>query len=105
MNRKDKTMIELKAKVENINDKSGEAEVSVSCHLSGTGEMLVHEATTTIRSLLGHMKETSELLHLMVIQSIASDPTILFGEDPREDALKAEFASMNSKNIIKKGVN
>lgn len=98
-------MIEIKANVESIDEQNNEAEVAVSCHLESRGDTLIHEATTVIRSLTSHLKETDELLHLMLMNQIANDPTILFGEDTREDRFKAEMANMSSKSILKGGLN
>lgn len=102
-------MIELKTNIESINTEKGSAELSISCRMAGTGEELVHEVLASIRALNKHLREENKLLHMMVLSEIASDSSILLGEEPEDDdvdeRLVAEFANMNSKNIIKKGVN
>lgn len=102
-------MIDLKVNVESMDNKTGEAEVKVSLGMGGTGEELVHEAVSAIRSLMNHLKEQDILLHMVVLRQIENDPSILFGtgfeEDFDEGKAKVELAAHMSKNIIKKGVN
>lgn len=96
-------MIRVKATAEILSDDGGEANVGVECEFNGTGDELVHEAIAVIRSVCGHLKEQSIVLHAMLVQQIASDSSILLGKE--DDRVKAELASLMSRNVIKKGVN
>lgn len=96
-------MIEVKATAEILSDDGDEANVGVKCEFNGTGNELIHEAIGVIRTVCGHLKETSPVLHAMLIQQIAKDSTVLLGKE--DDRVKAELASLMSRNVIKKGVN
>lgn len=96
-------MIEVRATAELLSDEGNKANVEVRCEFNGTGDELVHEAISVIKSVCGHLKEQSPVLHFMLIQQIAKDKTILFGKE--DDRVKAELASLMSRNVIKKGVN
>lgn len=105
MNRKGKTMIEITAKVEELDREKNEAGVGITCRMEGTGEELLHEALSSIRAITNNLKRENEWLHMVLLQEIATDTTVLFGEDYERDKMAAELASLNSKSIIKKGVN
>lgn len=97
MNRKGKTMIEVKAKTTNHRT---EVDVMVDADLIEYGA----EVLAIIHSLMGAVKNDDARLHAAVIKAMTDDPNILLGEDESEKA-KAELAQMMSKGILEGGVN
>lgn len=100
-NRKDKTMIEIKAEPQD----DGRTKLSVK--MNGTGDELVSETLIIIQTLLRELKKNDVLLHLKAIMAISKHPEILLSEDINLDKasqMKA-IADKMSKGILKGGRN
>ena len=97
MNRKGKTMIEIKA---DTTDHRTAVDVKVDADLIEYGA----EILAIIHSLMGAVKNDDARLHAAILKALSDDPKILLGED-ESDKARANLAEAMSKSILKKGVN
>lgn len=102
MNRKDRTMIEVKAQTET---RDGDNGVSVTTQLNGTSKDIAAEILAIIESLMRGIKKESPLLHMLILQAIADNTEILSGDGDAKFDAEAEMARAMSKGILKGGVN
>lgn len=102
MNRKGKTMIEVKAQTE-VRD--GDSGVDVTTQLNGTSKDIAAEILAIIESLMRGIKKESPLLHMLILQTIAENTEILSGDGDDKFDAEAEMARAMSKGILKGGMN
>ena len=102
MNRKGKTMIEVKAQTE-VRD--GESGVNVTTQLNGASDDIAAEILAIIENLMRGIKRESPLLHLLILRAIVENMEILSGGNDDEFDAKAKMANAMSKGILKGGVN
>ena len=91
-------MIEARAKADS--NRNG-CEVSVS--MEGHGVEIIEEALALIQCVMGGLKDQSIALHMLALQMIADEPTILLGEEKASDLAK-DFERFVATTQFKEGV-
>lgn len=92
-------MVEVKAEV----SKEKEGTV-VNIKYEGAGVEIVEETIAVIKGLMGDIRKEAKPLYPIILAEMASDPSILFGEDEEVDGELQSFKKWKEATL-KKGVN
>lgn len=92
-------MIEIKAEAD-----MGKGGTSISCHIEGTNEEIVHETLGIIEGLLKDVRDGSEFAYVLILHTLADHPEILQGgkEHDEHEQFAKMMAEMTDKSVIGK---